>query len=89
MEGRAGDAAQSLQGLLRGQRERGEGFPMLLRMVPQIAQAVLAFALRERIEVGHVRRKIVVHAFAPPDRVAAAWPWPATSGCAPRRATPC
>lgn len=76
VDGRPGDAARLLQELLRAQREHGDCFPMLMRIVPQVAQAVLALALREGIEVGHVRSKILEHAFSPPDRLTPDWPWP-------------
>lgn len=69
-------AARTLAALLRSQRERGACFSMLMRMVPQIAERLLSFALREGIERDHVRRKIVERSFAPQDRLAPAWPWP-------------
>lgn len=76
VDGRPDDAARLLQELLRGQRERGACFPMLLRVVPQVAEALLPLALREGIEVEHVRSTILAHAFSPPDRLAPDWPWP-------------
>ena len=76
MEGRTREAADLLAVLLRGQRERQERFPMLLRLVPHIPRTVLGLALRQGIEVDHVRRMVVEHGFAPPDRTAPNWPWP-------------
>lgn len=76
VQGRAPEAVQRVSALLRGQRERAEPLPMLLRMMPSIARAVLALALREGIEVEHVRNLIVRHGIAPPDRLTASWPWP-------------
>lgn len=74
--GNARGALDLLEPLVRGLRERAAAFPMLLRLVPQIAETVLARALREGIEVEHVRRLILEHSFAPPDRLVAQWPWP-------------
>lgn len=76
IRGRTREAVDRLAVLLRGQRERGANFPMLLRTVPQIAQTVLALALRQGIEAEYVRRAIGRHRFAAPDRLAASWPWP-------------
>jgi DNA-binding SARP family transcriptional activator len=49
---------------------------MLLRLVPQIAEHVLALALRAGIEAQHVRRLVVQHSFAAPHRMLPHWPWP-------------
>ncbi|MES2784851.1 MAG: BTAD domain-containing putative transcriptional regulator [Pseudomonadota bacterium] len=76
LEGDAAGAVELLRRLLQKQRGHGKGFPMLLRVVPQVAQALLGLALREGIELEHVRRQITTSAFQPPNRVDPRWPWP-------------
>jgi DNA-binding SARP family transcriptional activator len=76
VEGDAASALELLRELLQQQREHGTGFPLLMRVVPQVAQALLQLALQEGIEPAHVRRQITTAAYQPPSRVDPLWPWP-------------
>lgn len=76
IHGRTPQALDSLRGLLRGHREREASFPLLMRLIPGVAQTLLSLALREGIEVEHVRRQIVERVFAAPDDITPDWPRP-------------
>jgi LuxR family transcriptional regulator, maltose regulon positive regulatory protein len=76
VHGRTPQALDSLRRLLRTQREREASFPLLMRLIPGVAQTLLSLALREGIEVDYVRRKIVERVFAAPDDITPDWPRP-------------
>lgn len=76
MQDDEGQAGEILRRLLRHQRERSVGFPLLLRVVPQVAQSLLAIALREGIEPEHVRQQIIDGPYRARSRMDPLWPWP-------------
>lgn len=71
---RRAQAAEALRDALAEHRE--DGSLALFPRHPQLAAALAAFALREKIEVPHVRGIIRRQRLAPPDCLIPDWPWP-------------
>ncbi|MGV3655651.1 MAG: BTAD domain-containing putative transcriptional regulator [Noviherbaspirillum sp.] len=71
---RRAQAADALRDALA--EHRAEGSLALFPRHPQLASALSAFALREKIEVPHVRGIVRRQRLAPPDCLIPEWPWP-------------
>ena len=71
---RPAQAADALRDALA--EHRAEGALALFPRHPQLASALSAFALREKIEVPHVRGIVRRQRLAPPDCLIPEWPWP-------------